>query len=146
MNRDDLHEYLPYRDPCLFIHGVIKFTGGDGIECLLRVTGDETFFEGHFPGHPIFPGVLEIEAMLQAAELFLNLENGIKNPRSSPELLKINSARFQKPIYPPKDLTVSVELKSKNDKEIRFKGNIGDKMEEYASANFTLKSNKRNHA
>ncbi|MDP2482487.1 MAG: 3-hydroxyacyl-ACP dehydratase FabZ, partial [Candidatus Palauibacterales bacterium] len=73
-------EYIPHRYPFLLIDRVLEFEGGKRILGLKNVTINEPFFQGHFPNHPIMPGVLIVEAMAQAGGLLLM--NEFEDPQS----------------------------------------------------------------
>ena len=66
LSREEILNYLPHRDPFLFIDGVISIDEGNSIQAVMHVKDDNLFLEGHFPGNPIVPGVILIEAMGQA--------------------------------------------------------------------------------
>ena len=68
-NSDELISSLPHANPFLFITRVHELIENDSITCSYDVTGDEQFFEGHFPGNPIMPGVLQLEALAQAGAI-----------------------------------------------------------------------------
>ena len=63
---EGIKERLPHRDPFLLIDGIVRFEPGESIVAVKNVSADEPFFAGHFPGHPVMPGVLLVEAMAQA--------------------------------------------------------------------------------
>ena len=67
MNIEEIKEYLPQRYPFLLVDRVVEIELGKSITAYKNVTVNEQFFEGHFPGQPIMPGVLIIEALAQAA-------------------------------------------------------------------------------
>ncbi|HZR12996.1 MAG TPA: 3-hydroxyacyl-[acyl-carrier-protein] dehydratase FabZ, partial [Acidimicrobiia bacterium] len=68
---DDPVALLPHRPPFRFVDAVVSLEPGSGVEARYRVTGDEPFLAGHFPGNPIFPGVLQLEALAQAGAIAL---------------------------------------------------------------------------
>ena len=63
----EIRKYLPHRYPFLLVDRVLEITSGESIVACKNLSINEAFFEGHFPGNPIFPGVLMVEAMAQAA-------------------------------------------------------------------------------
>lgn len=75
MKIDEIKKILPHREPFLFVDEVIKLEG-NRIEAIKKITGDEYFFKGHFPGYPLMPGVLLIEAMAQVGGILV-----LKQPR-----------------------------------------------------------------
>jgi len=67
MDVNEIRQYLPHRYPFLLVDRVLEITSGESIVACKNLSINEAFFEGHFPGNPIFPGVLMVEAMAQAA-------------------------------------------------------------------------------
>jgi len=131
--------FLPHKRPYLFIGAISKHNKGEGIECEMTLDGSEPYFSGHFPGSPILPGVFEVEAMFQAAEIFVALHDS-KDDEGEGELMLTNimSAKFQKPIYPPGSFTVSVLLKKTDGNEMKFKGSIYNNTEKCAECSFVI--------
>ena len=116
MNKNDVINYLPHRYPFLLIDKVIDYKPHDYLIAQKNVSYNEPFFQGHFPGHPVFPGVLILESMAQATAL-LDFKS---NERNNPDLLYyfvgIDKARFKKPVYPGDILILEVKLtQSKRD-------------------------------
>jgi 3-hydroxyacyl-[acyl-carrier-protein] dehydratase len=68
---DALVDLLPHRPPFRFVDSVRELNPGDDITATYTVTGDEAFLAGHFPGNPVFPGVLQVEALAQAGAIVL---------------------------------------------------------------------------
>lgn len=97
---------LRQRPPFLFV-STYKPLDDTSIETIYHVTGAEPFFEGHFPGEPVMPGVLIIEAMAQAARIALAEYFG---SRKSGLLAGVDKVRFTKAVVPPNDLRVVVKL------------------------------------
>ncbi len=97
---------LRQRPPFLFVSSYEPLPEG-GVETIYHVSGAEPFFEGHFPGEPVFPGVLIIEAMAQAARVALAHQFG---ERKAGLLAGVSKARFSKPVIPPQDLRIRAVL------------------------------------
>ncbi len=94
-----IKKILPHRYPFLLIDKIIEFDPGKRIVGVKNVTGNEEFFNGHFPGTPIMPGVLIIEAMAQVGGILLL--NEFENPESKLMLFGgINNAKFKSPVVP----------------------------------------------
>jgi 3-hydroxyacyl-[acyl-carrier-protein] dehydratase len=134
---DSVTSRLPHQSPYRFIDEVISFDEGEGVVCKKTIGGNEPYFAGHFPGHPVTPGVFEIEMMFQAASLFLMLEDRGKSTERI-RLVRIENARFLSPIVPPRDLTISVTLKSREEPTFRFSGFVKDETEQYVQASFSI--------
>lgn len=136
--------HLPHKRPYLFIESIVKHNKGEGVECKMTLDGSEPYFAGHFPGHPILPGVFEVEAMFQAAEILVAREVVALEGKTDDEkggdimLTKIVSAKFQKLIYPPGSFVVSVLLKKTDGKEMKFRGEIYKDTEKYAECTFVI--------
>ena len=80
LSRNQILKYLPHRDPFLFIDEVVSLEEGNNIHAVMHVKNDSVFLEGHFPGNPIVPGVILIEAMGQASGIL-----GFKTMDKTPE-------------------------------------------------------------
>jgi beta-hydroxyacyl-ACP dehydratase FabZ len=102
-----IQKILPHRYPFLLVDRIIEISE-KRIVGIKNVTINEPFFQGHFPGHPIMPGVLIIEAMAQVGGVgALNLKD---NLGKLAYFLSINNARFKKPVVPGDTLKIEVEL------------------------------------
>lgn len=102
-------EYLPHRYPFLLIDAVKELESGKRIVALKNVTINEPCFQGHFPGRPIFPGVLILEAMAQAAGILIFKTAGQKPDENSVYYYAgIDKARFKKPVLPGDRMEVEV--------------------------------------
>ena len=114
MNSMDIHEileYLPHRFPFLLLDRVISIDLGKEIIAFKNVTINEPFFPGHFPHHPVMPGVLIIEAMAQAAAVLSFKSAGIKTSDDSVYYFAgIDRARFKKPVQPGDQLQLKVSI------------------------------------
>ena len=116
MSDNDIQNYLPHRYPFLLIDIILDFKKHDCLKAQKNVSNNEPFFQGHFPGHPVFPGVLILEAMAQATAL-LDFKS---NEREKDSLLYyfvgIDKARFKKPVVPGDIMIIDVKLnQSKRD-------------------------------
>ena len=115
MNSLDIHEilkYLPHRYPFLLVDRVLDYTKDQSLIAIKNVTVNEPFFPGHFPHHPVMPGVLIVEALAQAcAILSLKSQDVMPNEDSIFYFVGINKARFRRPVLPGDQLTLKVALK-----------------------------------
>lgn len=108
--------YLPHRYPFLLIDRVLEHTPGGEITAIKNVTCNEPFFQGHFPGRPIMPGVLIIEAMAQAAGVLAFRTAGVEPTENSTfYFVGIDKARFRAPVVPGDQLL----LKARVERRIR---------------------------
>ena len=110
----DIHEildHLPHRYPFVMIDRVISMELGKEITALKNVSINEPFFPGHFPYHPVMPGVLIVEAMAQAAAILSFKTMGIKPSDDSVYYFAgIDSARFKKPVSPGDQIILNVKI------------------------------------
>lgn len=103
---------LPHRYPFLLVDRVIELDPGKCITALKNVTTNEPFFQGHFPSHPVMPGVLIVEALAQASGLLIGLsDSGVQNGDKLFYLAKVDNARFNRPVVPGDQLRLEVQLK-----------------------------------
>ncbi|MEX2527382.1 MAG: bifunctional UDP-3-O-[3-hydroxymyristoyl] N-acetylglucosamine deacetylase/3-hydroxyacyl-ACP dehydratase [Gemmatimonadota bacterium] len=102
-------EYLPHRFPMLLVDRVVDFESGKRIVGLKNVTINEPFFQGHYPGHPIMPGVLIIEAMAQAGGLLLM--DSIENPQDKVVyFMSLDNVKWRRPVTPGDQLIFEIRL------------------------------------
>jgi 3-hydroxyacyl-[acyl-carrier-protein] dehydratase len=110
----DIHQilqHLPHRYPFLLVDRVIDVVPGEKITALKNVTVNEPFFPGHYPHHPVMPGVLIVEAMAQAAAILSFKSMGNKpDDNSVYYFVGIDGARFKRPVTPGDQLIMEVKL------------------------------------
>ena len=113
--------FLPHRYPFLLIDRIVEFEPTRRLVAIKNVTINEPFFQGHFPGHPIMPGVLVVEAMAQAGGVLLLTEF---SDRAEKLLLftGIERARFRRPVRPGDQLRIEVEVLSFRTRAGRIEG------------------------
>ena len=114
MSSMDIHEileYLPHRYPFLLVDRVLECIPGERILALKNVSINEPFFNGHFPHHPVMPGVLIIEALAQAAAILSFKTLGNKpDDKSVYYFVGIDNARFKKPVSAGDQLRLNVSI------------------------------------
>ncbi|MDB5745053.1 MAG: 3-hydroxyacyl-[acyl-carrier-protein] dehydratase [Polaromonas sp.] len=122
----DIHQILkllPHRYPILLVDRVLEIEQGKRIKALKNVTINEPFFMGHFPKHPVMPGVLIIEAMAQAAALLSFSTLGVTpDDKTVYYFAGIDGARFKRPVEPGDQLVMEVELLRMKAGIFKFKG------------------------
>ena len=142
-DKEKIKSILPHREPFLFIDEVIDIEGTKKVVAVKYIKGNESFFEGHFPGKPIMPGVLIIEAMAQTAIILYNA--------CKPEIAKTHpnyylgkvKAEFLSPVLPGDKLI----LETNNVKIIDEAGvvdafaRVGDRIVAKANLVFSIKKN-----
>ena len=109
LNINEIMSILPHRFPFLMVDRILEMEPGKRIVGIKNVTINEPFFQGHFPGHPVMPGVLIIEAMAQVAGIlaYLSSDEEIRNKVSY--FMAIDNARFRKPVVPGDQLRLEME-------------------------------------
>lgn len=101
INKDDIKRYLPHREPFLFIDEVVDIKDNEIIHAKKIISEDEYFLEGHFPGNPIFPGVIIIEALGQASGILgFTIMNKTPEEGSIYVLAGVDKVRFRKRVRP----------------------------------------------
>jgi 3-hydroxyacyl-[acyl-carrier-protein] dehydratase len=105
---NQIQEYLPHRPPFLFIDRVVSTDLVNYVDAIKNVNANEPFFVGHFPGAPVMPGVLILEAMAQAAAIVvmanLQYENKI------PFFMSIDGCKFRRPVVPGDQVNIRIDL------------------------------------
>jgi beta-hydroxyacyl-ACP dehydratase FabZ len=110
LNITDIQRLLPHRYPFLLVDRVLEIDPGKRLVAIKNVTINEPFFNGHFPGAPVMPGVLIVEAMAQACGLLV----AYNRPAAEREYLLfagIDNVRFRQPVVPGDTLTLTVEAR-----------------------------------
>lgn len=119
---EEIMELLPHRYPFLLVDRIVECDDEKQIVGIKNVTVNEPFFQGHFPGQPVMPGVLQLEAMAQTAGILLNRIAG--NPDGVPFFMGIDAARFRKVVKPGDQLRIEVEITKARSKLARFKARV----------------------
>lgn len=106
-------QLLPHRYPFLLVDRVVELEPFQRVKAIKNVTLNEPFFQGHFPGHPVMPGVLVIEALAQAGGLLTQLSKAADAEKKDRlfYLVKVDKARFSKMVVPGDQLELNVQLK-----------------------------------
>ena len=105
---DQLVALLPHRPPFRFVDAVDAHDPGQSVQARYRVTGDEAFLAGHFPGNPVFPGVLQLEALAQAGAIALLSDE--RYAGSLPLFGGVEDVRFRRMVKPGDEIVLSVEI------------------------------------
>jgi len=111
MDVNEIREYLPHRYPFLLVDRVLELTEGESIVAIKNVTVNEPFFNGHFPEHPVMPGVLLVEAMAQAAGI-LGFKTMDKKPQDGSIYYFVGSdkLRFKRPVVPGDQVKLEAKI------------------------------------
>ena len=111
MSIQEIMDFLPHRYPFLLIDRIVEFERAKRIVALKNVTMNEQFFQGHFPGAPIMPGVLVIEAMAQAGAVVMLSEMEDRHAKLA-VFTGIDGAKFRRSIVPGDQLRIEVDVVS----------------------------------
>jgi UDP-3-O-[3-hydroxymyristoyl] N-acetylglucosamine deacetylase/3-hydroxyacyl-[acyl-carrier-protein] dehydratase len=137
MTIEEIMKLLPHRYPFLMVDRVLKMDGTK-IVGIKNITMNESYFLGHFPGHPIMPGVLQLEAMAQVAGLLM-----MKHAQEERQLAYFMSAedvKWRKPVVPGDVLVVEIEMTKTRGKICKAKGTckVGSEIVSEANVTFML--------
>jgi UDP-3-O-[3-hydroxymyristoyl] N-acetylglucosamine deacetylase/3-hydroxyacyl-[acyl-carrier-protein] dehydratase len=117
---NDVMKLLPHRYPFLLVDRIVDLEGDKKCTGIKSVTINENYFQGHFPGHPIMPGVLQLEAMAQVGSVLL-----LRMPGSAGKIgyfMSANEVKFRKPVVPGDTLFIEVEMTQVRKQVARAKG------------------------
>ncbi len=128
---------LPHRYPMLLVDRVEELVKNESIRAIKAVTMNEGFFQGHFPGRPIMPGVMIVEALAQAAGVLAMESFDMVGSGKLVYFMAIDGAKFRQPVEPGCLLSLNVKFEQKRARVCKFSGRamIGDQLA--AEANFT---------
>ncbi len=110
MDVREIQKLLAHRYPFLLVDRVTEIEVGKRLVGFKNVTINEEFFNGHFPGHPVMPGVLQLEALAQACALLAYKSSGLNPDDLVIYLMAIDNAKFRKPVVPGDRLTLTAEV------------------------------------
>ncbi|MEI8233232.1 MAG: bifunctional UDP-3-O-[3-hydroxymyristoyl] N-acetylglucosamine deacetylase/3-hydroxyacyl-ACP dehydratase [Verrucomicrobiota bacterium] len=134
----DIHnvmKLLPHRYPFLMVDRIVGFEGENKCTGVKAVTINEPYFQGHFPGHPVMPGVLQIEAMAQVASIaFLHQQGEDANARIG-YFMSVDAVKFRKPVLPGDTLFIDVEVTKAKRNIAKAKGRCSVNGEVVSEAN-----------
>jgi 3-hydroxyacyl-[acyl-carrier-protein] dehydratase len=104
----DVKKLLPHREPILLIDEVLDYTIDKSLTARRFLPKNDPVFKGHFPAHPIMPGMLTVEAMAQAAAILVSLSRGLFAEQTLFYFMGVDEVRFKKPVFPGSTLTLEV--------------------------------------
>ena len=131
---NEIMDLIPHRIPMLLIDKLIDVKLGESATGIKNVTMNEWFFQGHFPDHPVMPGVLIVEAMAQAAGVLVMKSTGENSSNKIVYFMSIKDAKFRKPVVPGDTLQLKVTLIKSRKNIWKFKGEawVGDDLTDEA--------------
>lgn len=135
MNREEIKEFLPHREPMLLLDEVnVVEEGGEKVAVgKYTVRGDEFFLQGHFPGHPIVPGVIQCEMIAQTAVALIPEAKGC-----TPLYTGLNNVKFKNPLLPGDTAVMTVALTNRRGVFCFAKGNLSANGKVCTSAEFSF--------
>ena len=110
MDLAEIQKMLPHRYPFLLVDRVVEIVPGQKLLAYKNVSINEPFFSGHFPGHPVMPGVLILESLAQACALLAYKSAEMDPTREVSYLMAIDGAKFRKPVLPGDRLDLEVTI------------------------------------
>lgn len=119
LNIEEIMDILPHRYPFLLIDKVIECDDETRIVAIKNVSINEPFFQGHFPGLPVMPGVLQVEAMAQATAILVGRK--LKDEGGIPYFMSLDKVKFRSVVKPGDQLRIEVELTRSKGKLVRSK-------------------------
>ena len=130
LDSEAINRMIPHRYPFLMIDRVVEIFADTSAVGIKNVTINEPFFQGHFPGHPIMPGVLIVEAMAQTAAVLVVATIGSDAEGKLVYFMTIDQARFRRPVVPGDQLRIKVVKQQKKLSVWKFIGqaSIGSKV------------------
>lgn len=108
MDVNAIMKILPHRYPFLLVDRIVELEHGKRCVGIKNVSINEPFFPGHFPGHPVMPGVLIVEAMAQVAGIMAYLASDEETRKKVSYFIAIDSAKFRKPVVPGDQLRIEI--------------------------------------
>ena len=122
LNTEQIMALLPHRYPMLLVDRIIECDDKQRIVGIKNVTINEPFFQGHFPGFPVMPGVLQVEAMAQTGGILISRILGAA--KRLPFFMTIDNVKFRKPVKPGDQMRIEMELTNLRSRTAKFTGKV----------------------
>ena len=110
LDKEEIKNYIPHREPFLFVDEVVELIPEKSITANVTFSEDDFFFKGHFPGNPVVPGVIIVEAMAQAGGILIYKSYEDKLLGLTPALVGIDNVKFKAPTLPGDKLRIETIL------------------------------------
>jgi 3-hydroxyacyl-[acyl-carrier-protein] dehydratase len=135
---EEIRKLIPQKYPFLFIDKVVELQKGSKIVCLKNISGNESFFVGHFPDFAIMPGVLILEALAQASIILFRKSFDTDKDKDKVFLLGSADVRFTRPVFPGDQLLLEINVEKLISKAAIVKGiaRVGEKVVTKATLSF----------
>jgi beta-hydroxyacyl-ACP dehydratase FabZ len=122
---DEIRGVLPHRYPMLMVDRIVECDDQRRIVGIKNVTVNEPFFQGHFPGSPVMPGVLQLEAMAQTAGvLILRIHKAGGGAAGTPYFMAIDKAKFRRVVKPGDQMRIEVDITNIRSRTVRFTARV----------------------
>ena len=122
MDKEQIKRLIPHREPFLFVDKVIDLEPGVRILAVKRFDPEDYFFEGHFPGKPIVPGVIIVESLAQAGAILVYASQMEELRGKQPALVGLENVKFRKPVLPSDEVKLQVQILKKRSQMWRMQG------------------------
>ena len=122
INISEIRKLIPHREPFLYIDELINIEKLDKATGIKKFTFKDSFFEGHFPGHPVVPGVIMIEMMAQTAAALIAFSLRDETFDKIVYLMNVESTKFRKPVFPNEKIMANVKALRSKGRVWRFEG------------------------
>lgn len=120
LSKKQVESLIPHREPMLFVDEVLSYELGKTLHGKRTFSAKDPIFDGHFPGHPVLPGVLIIESLAQASALLVNLTLSKTAEETIFYFMSIDSSKFRSPVLPNQEINLYVELVKQRGKIFKF--------------------------
>ena len=130
LGREEIEAILPHREPFLLIDEVVELEPGERVVARKRVRPDEWYLAGHFPGRPVMPGVLIVEAMAQTGAVLMSKSLDVDTAGKTIFFVSLDNCRFRTPVRPGDVIHMHVEVLRARGDLFKFRGRalVGDKI------------------
>ena len=122
MGTKEIMEYIPHRFPFLLVDKILELVPNKKVVGLKNVTMNEPFFQGHFPGAPIMPGVVIVEAMAQASGVLAAISTKQEKNDTLMYFMGLDQVKFRKPVVPGDQLLLELEVRQQRAKVMKLAG------------------------